>query len=83
MIIDALLLAEPHMDIVRRINDPKAYLYLTDSILERIEESTSDVRCLIFVYFFFGVVPNDFITGAATCSGHHRPNPQTRLVPMC
>ncbi|PPR04920.1 hypothetical protein CVT24_007164 [Panaeolus cyanescens] len=42
MIIDALLAADPHMNIVQRIDNPKSYLYLTDSILERIEESESD-----------------------------------------
>ena len=45
MIIDGLLAAEPHLDIARRVFDPKKYLYLTDDIMPRIEESTEPV-CL-------------------------------------
>jgi hypothetical protein len=45
MIIDALLAAEPYMHIAQRIFDPKKFLYLTDSIMDRIEESTEPV-CL-------------------------------------
>jgi HD superfamily phosphohydrolase len=43
MIIDALLAAEPHMQIARRIRDPKKFLYLTDSIMDRIQESEEPV----------------------------------------
>jgi hypothetical protein len=44
MIVDALLLAEPHLKIAERIRDPKKFLYLTDSIMDRIQESTELVR---------------------------------------
>jgi hypothetical protein len=44
MIVDALLLAEPHLKIAERIRDPKKFLYLTDSIMDRIQESTEPVR---------------------------------------
>lgn len=40
MVVDALLAADPILDISRRIFDPERYLYLTDSILEEIECST-------------------------------------------
>lgn len=40
MIIDALLAAEPHLGIAKRVFDPKQYLYLTDDIMPRIEDST-------------------------------------------
>ncbi|EIN04338.1 HD-domain/PDEase-like protein [Punctularia strigosozonata HHB-11173 SS5] len=40
MLIDALLAAEPHMKIAERINDPKQFMHLTDSIMEEIERST-------------------------------------------
>ena len=37
MVVDALLAADPILDISSRIDDPERYLYLTDSILEQIE----------------------------------------------
>ena len=37
MIIDALKLAEPHMKIAERIQDPKKYLHLTDNIMDFIK----------------------------------------------
>ena len=37
MVVDALLAADPILDISGRIFDPERYLYLTDSILEQIE----------------------------------------------
>ncbi|KAG5350405.1 hypothetical protein C0989_011193 [Termitomyces sp. Mn162] len=40
MIIDGLLAAEPHLKIANRVDDPRKYLYLTDDIMGRIEEST-------------------------------------------
>jgi hypothetical protein len=43
MLIDALLAAEPHLKIAERINDPKQFLHLTDSIMEDIERSTQPV----------------------------------------
>ncbi|ESK91486.1 hd phosphohydrolase domain-containing protein [Moniliophthora roreri MCA 2997] len=39
MIIDALLLADPIMKISDSVFDPKRYVHLTDSVMERIEES--------------------------------------------
>jgi len=39
MVVDALLAADPILDISSRISDPERYLYLTDSILEEIERS--------------------------------------------
>ena len=44
MIVDALLLAEPHLKIADQIRDPKKFLYLTDDIMPRIEMSESPVR---------------------------------------
>jgi len=40
MVVDALLAADPILDISGRISDPARYLYLTDSIFEEIESST-------------------------------------------
>ncbi|KAF7319941.1 Ankyrin repeat protein [Mycena kentingensis (nom. inval.)] len=39
MIVDALLLAEPHLKIADKIKDPKKFLHLTDSIEETIKAS--------------------------------------------
>ncbi|RXW22620.1 hypothetical protein EST38_g3245 [Candolleomyces aberdarensis] len=39
MIVDALLLAEPHMKIAERVYDPERFLYLNDYILNEIERS--------------------------------------------
>ncbi|KAJ2912276.1 hypothetical protein MD484_g8137, partial [Candolleomyces efflorescens] len=39
MIVDALLLAEPHMKIAERVYDPEKFLYLNDYILNEIERS--------------------------------------------
>ncbi|KAJ7166004.1 hypothetical protein C8R46DRAFT_1192481 [Mycena filopes] len=39
MIVDALVLAEPHLKIADQIEIPKKFLYLTDAIKERIEAS--------------------------------------------
>lgn len=44
MIIDALILAEPHLKIANQIQDPQRYLYLTDDIMPRIEMSEDPVR---------------------------------------
>lgn len=43
MIIDALLKAEPHMKIAERIYNPRQFLRLTDSIMDRIQESEEPV----------------------------------------
>lgn len=43
MIVDALTLAEPVMNIARRLENPKKYLYLTDAIMEQIEASEDPV----------------------------------------
>lgn len=40
MIIDALLSADPHLDIAKRIFEPEKYLHLTDSIMPFIEATT-------------------------------------------
>lgn len=40
MVVDALLAANPILDISGRISNPERYLYLTDSVLEEIECST-------------------------------------------
>lgn len=47
MIVDALLLAEPHMHIANRVNDPESFLYLTDHIMKEIEMSQQPVGLLI------------------------------------
>lgn len=43
MIVDALTLAEPVMNIARRLEDPKKYLHLTDHIQTEIEASEDPV----------------------------------------
>ena len=45
MIVDAIIKAEPFLNLKESINDPKDYLRVTDSILERIEFSSEPV-CL-------------------------------------
>lgn len=42
MIVDALLAAEPYLHLSEKIEDPRQYLHLTDSIVKEIERSTSD-----------------------------------------
>lgn len=44
MIVDALVSAEPAMNIARRLENPKKYLYLTDRIQTEIEASEDPVR---------------------------------------
>ena len=44
MIVDALKEAEPVMNIARRLENPKKYLYLTDHIMTEIEASGDPVR---------------------------------------
>lgn len=44
MIIDGLLAADPYLGIAKRVYDPKQYLYLTDDIMLRIEDSDGPVR---------------------------------------
>lgn len=44
MIIDALLAAEPHEKIAKRVFDPREYLWLTDDIMQRIQSSKEPVR---------------------------------------
>lgn len=39
MVVDALIAAEPHLNISRRVESPKSYLHLTDDILLEIERS--------------------------------------------
>jgi deoxynucleoside triphosphate triphosphohydrolase SAMHD1 len=46
MVVDALLAAEPVLKISERIYDPAKYLYLTDGILQEIEQSTDPVLSL-------------------------------------
>jgi len=43
MIVDALLIADPHLKISERIHDPKRYVYLTDDILNEVERSECPV----------------------------------------
>ncbi|KAF5371517.1 hypothetical protein D9615_009616 [Tricholomella constricta] len=42
MIIDALLAAEPHMQIARQVFCPDKYLHLTDNIMPQIEATTDE-----------------------------------------
>ncbi|KAG9309841.1 hypothetical protein JVU11DRAFT_1149 [Chiua virens] len=42
MVIDALLAAEPHLKIANLVVDPKRYVFLTDDLLSKIEESTEE-----------------------------------------
>ena len=53
MIVDALRLAEPVMNIARRLEDPKKYLYLTDRIqgeIEASEDPVCDTFCTIQLF---------------------------------
>ncbi len=46
MIVDALTLAEPVMNIARRLENPKKYIHLTDHIQTDIEASEDPVSNL-------------------------------------
>src|SRR5271163_2411319 len=46
MIIDALLSAEPHLKIAKRVFEPEKSLHLTDNIMPFIEASTESVTNL-------------------------------------
>ncbi|KAE9406824.1 hypothetical protein BT96DRAFT_987093 [Gymnopus androsaceus JB14] len=39
MIVDALMLAEPYLNIAERIKDPKEFLWLTDDLMQEIQKS--------------------------------------------
>ncbi|KAI9460398.1 hypothetical protein HD554DRAFT_2206873 [Boletus coccyginus] len=41
MVMDAVLEAEPYLKIAELVENPKRYVYLTDTLLNRIEESTA------------------------------------------
>jgi len=43
MVMDAVLEAEPYLKIAEHVENPKRYVYLTDTLLNRIEESTAEV----------------------------------------
>ncbi|KAF8554681.1 HD-domain/PDEase-like protein [Imleria badia] len=40
MVIDALLEAEPYLKIAQHVENPKRYVFLTDNLINQIEEST-------------------------------------------
>lgn len=44
MVIDALLEAEPYLQIAEQVDKPEKYVYLTDEIMAKIESSTEPVR---------------------------------------
>ena len=43
MVIDAMLSAEPYLKIADYVENPKRYVYLTDNLLNKVEESTAEV----------------------------------------
>lgn len=43
--MDALLLADPFMNISERIDQPERFTFLNDGILEEVERSTDEVCC--------------------------------------
>ena len=49
MVVDALLAAEPYLKFAKSIEDPKRYVYLTDHLLNKIEESTEKVRSSLHI----------------------------------
>ena len=49
MVVDALLAADPYMNLSQQIDDPSRYVFLTDSVLEEIERSREPVSHL-FLY---------------------------------
>lgn len=54
MILDALIAADPVLEISKSIDKPSEYLKMDDTILNRIEYSDSDdpVSCyIIFLYY--------------------------------
>ena len=58
MIVDALLIADPHLDIANRIFEPENFLHLTDAIMPFIEATSDPVTnlslpasCMIDSYF--------------------------------
>lgn len=44
MIVDALMAAEPVMNLTARVYDAKRFRYLTDAIITEIEQSDNSVR---------------------------------------
>lgn len=47
MVVDALLEADPYLDISSRIYDPARFTYLSDDILLEVERSTVPVSLVI------------------------------------
>ena len=39
MLVEAMLKADPYLEISQKIDDPSDYMYLTDSIIKEIERS--------------------------------------------
>ena len=82
MLVDALTLAEPAMNIARRLEDPKKYLYLTDEIKREIQASEDPVLPL-FVLLVASLLtasqrrnspkPKPFCT-ASTCAIYTSPS---------
>lgn len=48
MVIDAVLEAEPYLKIADLVENPKRYVFLTDNLLNQIEESTAEVSPDLF-----------------------------------
>lgn len=61
MVIDALLQAEPYLKIADYVENPKRYVYLTENLLNNIEESTAKVRPL-------SSAPHFAVTPIAPCA---------------
>ena len=52
MVVDALVTADSVLKLSQKVDDPDAFLHLTDSILETIENSNDPVCPTHFVIFY-------------------------------
>jgi hypothetical protein len=76
MIVDALMAAEDYLKIAERIHDPRKYVHLTDSIMDRIQESTEPVRCTLVLFsreaLLMGIIGTCGVTRDLQARSHPR-----------
>jgi hypothetical protein len=76
MIVDALLAAEPVLEFVRHINDPRKFLQLTDHLMSYILWLDKPVGSCPTLHFTFDYV----CLGIGGVSDHIQSNPGARFI---
>jgi hypothetical protein len=76
MIVDALLKADPYLKIAERINDPRRFMHLDDSILLEVERS----ECPVSGCSYCKPQTPNLGTGAGRVTSNHAKGSQEGLV---